>query len=170
MKKLRDFAPVGMNLKPYFVIFGISILVPLSHFLTYVNRLFDYATFQKQITEFHKTTYEAPYFIELLDGFGLISLFPSIVCLFFPLFFSLHHFRPTKSIYVMKRIPKPWEYHKRIWTLPIFGAIFSIILIAVLTFMLYSAYSHYFIPNTYPENQWNMFWTYYFRDYPGGMY
>ena len=75
---------------------------------------------------------------------------------------ALHYsyfYQESKSIYLMKRLSNPWELHLRCWTLPILGALCSLLL-AFLVLLLYFAI--YMIATPEPcltPDQWLKLWS-----------
>ena len=82
----------------------------------------------RQITDF------AELFEHSLTGFLILGL-----CLLFVVVYHYAYYRMgSMSIYLMKRLPRPWERHKRAWTLPLWGLLICL-LAALLTLALYFA-------------------------------
>ena len=57
-----------------------------------------------------------------LAGFAITAL----VMLLFSIYHYLYHFQDSKSIYLMRRLPRRWELHRRCLTLPVAAAVLSL--------------------------------------------
>lgn len=69
-----------------------------------------------------------------LDGFYLVAL----VLVFLALGHYLYHRRGARTDYLMRRLPRPWEYHMRCLALPVLGTALALAL-AGLSYVGYRA-------------------------------
>ena len=65
-------------------------------------------------------------FLLLLMGLGLAHM--------------RYHRTDSMSIYLMKRLPDPWEYHRRCWGIPLLGAGLGLSLTGLLLVIYYAIY------------------------------
>ena len=52
----------------------------------------------------------------------------------------VYHWKGSRSIYLMRRLPNPWELHRRCLTLPALGIVFFLIFGAAEMFIMYGIY------------------------------
>ena len=170
MKTLKNFnmekyAPPGVNIQQQidFFITGniISLIVSLYFFVEYFNeyqRLFEFDG-EKRILLIDAIM---PDFPLVLNKF-LIGFFIMAVCMLFYVIFyySYYYQNGSKSIYLMKRLPRKTEIHKRAWTLPLTFAALCLII----SFLLAIFYLCFYLLVTPEEclqpNQWQKFWSYF---------
>jgi len=79
-------------------------------------------------------------FIHLMPGCALGF---SLVCLAMVLLGVYHyhyHTQGSKSIYLMRRLPKSWELHMRCLGIPVLGAVGSMALLGLLSALFYLIY------------------------------
>lgn len=62
-----------------------------------------------------------------LDGFFLVAL----LLVFLALGHYLYHRRGARTDYLMRRLPRPWEYHLRCLALPVLGIVLALALAAI---------------------------------------
>ena len=121
---LEKYAPPGANFKQQkdFFITGniISLLGSLYFFVEYFNeyqKLFDYDGEKNVLIEGLKM----PDFPLILDKFLVGFLIMAVCMMFYVFFYYIYYYQNgSKSIYLMKRLPKRFEIHKRAWILPLF--------------------------------------------------
>ena len=99
-----------------------------------------------------------PDFKELL-GSSLYG-FPTVACS--TIFFVVLHYtsfsQGSKSIYLMRRLPDPWELHKRCLTLPLLGAVTALVL-GFVVLLLYFGIYEIMTPNScLMPDQWAKLW------------
>ncbi len=161
--KIKKIIPVGMNANTEIFIlissFALSVCRALFFYLNYrssYNYLFEFRDGQKILNE-AKTMRDFCTITEgCFDGF-VISLFIFIFMIFFH---YGYHYKDSKSIYTMKRLPQKKELHIRCITLPSV----SIMLCITLSVLLISLFYHHYMTMTPTEcmpsgNQWQMFWV-----------
>lgn len=83
-----------------------------------------------------------PSFAEMVSGYLNGFYLLAILMLEAILFNYWYHRKGSKSVYIMKRLPNPWEYHKRCITLPLLGAINAIIMAGLMMLVYYGIYMH----------------------------
>lgn len=100
----------------------------------------------------------APDFVEVL-GSSLI-FFPlfALGTLLFVVYHYAYHFRHSKSIYLMRRLPDRWELHRRCLTLPVSMALFLLLVGFLLLLCFYWAYCTAIPPSYIQPDQWVKIW------------
>lgn len=69
-------------------------------------------------------------------GFGLVlAAMPALA-----VFHYLHHWQGSKSIYLMRRLPDPWELHRRCLAVPFTGAVACMALLGLMCVVFYLIY------------------------------
>lgn len=99
-----------------------------------------------------------PVVSELLEGsrigFVLVAVLPVI--------FAIDHYgyyrRGSKSIYLMKRLPDRWEYHRRNLTLPVLLLGVVLITMVATELICYGIYLLITPAGCMPAGQWTVFW------------
>ena len=98
-------------------------------------------------------------FFEILDGTfdGFIIAIFAFICLI--MFHYGYHYKDSRSIYTMKRLPNKYELHIRCFTVPVIGITVSIVISALLLVLFYL----YYISKTPAEclhpDQWERLFT-----------
>jgi len=81
-----------------------------------------------------------PPFAEMISGYlnGFYVLAGSMIIAI--LLNYRYHRKNSKSVYIMKRLPDRWEFHKRCLTLPFIGMILAIVAAGVMGLIYYGLY------------------------------
>jgi len=99
-----------------------------------------------------------PDFVSLLDGtfdgFGVLLL----ALLFLLVYHYAYHYQGAKSIYLMRRLPKKGELHRRCLSLPLGGMGFSLLLAGALFFLYFFLYMELTPENALAPFQWQKLW------------
>lgn len=70
----------------------------------------------------------------------------------------MSHRQPTKSIYVMRRLPDKWELHRRCLTAPVLGIIGSLVLAFLALVIFYWIYMTFTPAVCLTPDQWAKIW------------
>ena len=93
--------------------------------------------------------YSAPVF----TGFSLLFLGAVILA-----FVNYSGFRNgSKSVYLMRRLPDQWEYHRRCLTLPLLAVLAGLVSIPILIGLFYAMYLHATPEQCLQPDQWEVF-------------
>ena len=92
-------------------------------------------------------------------GFYLSAVF----MLFYVIYYYSAYRNGSMSIYLMKRLPNPYELHLRAWTLPIITAVFCLVIGFLMTVLYFGLYLIATPSKCLPSEQWHSFWAYYFK-------
>lgn len=155
------YAPPGMELRlmrNYWI--TSTCLGFLSSVWLYFSSLEDYVRMAKGLyTPVYGAEFAGvPDFVDVL-GSSLI-FFPlfALGSLFFIVYHYSYHFRGSKSIYLMRRLPDRWELHRRCLTLPIAMAVFFLLLGFIMLLLFFWAYFAA-VPAQYIQpDQWAKIW------------
>ena len=79
-------------------------------------------------------------FAELLRGCETVFALVCAVMPFLAAYHYLHHRRGAKSIYLMRRLPRRWELHRRCLSLPALGLVSALGLLGLLGIVFYMIY------------------------------
>jgi len=74
--------------------------------------------------------------VGLMTGFWMLAMYMLGV----GVYFYMYHYRDSKSIYLMRRLPDRWELHRRCLTVPVLAAVASLLSSLVLTGIYYGIY------------------------------
>ncbi len=160
--KIRKIIPVGFKAETEIWIFisaiAVGICRALLFFQAYMreyNRLFDIEYGQRVLKIGRKMTEFYEIIDGTFDGFA-IAVFAFIVLI---LYHYIYHYRDSKSIYTMKRLPDKNELHIRCISVPLAGITLSVILSVSLMLIFY----RYYMTKTPAEclfpDQWERLWT-----------
>ena len=122
MKKLdlTRHAPPGIDLKYEKNTFIAGLIIAVLSSTGFLSRL-DHQyriTFKEGVV----VQYPMPEFLTIM-GQGMVVFRILIPCMLaFAIYHYLYHRTGSKSIYLMRRLPDRWEYHRRCLTLPLVGA------------------------------------------------
>ncbi len=162
---LERYAPPGVNIKQQidFFITGniISLIASLYFFVEYFNkyeRMFEFDGTKRILIEGAKM----PDFPLILDKFLIGCLITAICMMFYVVFYYGYYYQGgSKSIYLMKRLPKKTEIHKRAWSLPLLFAVLSL----VIGFLMAVFYLCFYLLVTPKEcllpDQWEKFFLFF---------
>lgn len=98
-------------------------------------------------------------FIDLVEYAFLGFFLAIILSLAFGIYHYAFHYQGSKSIYLMRRLPKASELHRRCWTVPVAAALI-ITAVMIATFLLY--FGLYFIitpDGCLAPHQWQKIWS-----------
>ena len=142
--KIKKFIPVGIKPETELWIYGsgiaLSVLSSLFYFVTYYgsyNAMFNYYGNKKVLIE----GASMPDFWSLIDG-GVFDVFKIWIFAFLAMI-AVHygyHYRESKSIYTMRRLPNKYELHIRCTALPLSATAVSLILSFILLIIYYVHY------------------------------
>jgi len=73
----------------------------------------------------------------------------------------LYHYQGSRSIYLMKRLPKAWELHRRCLTLPLLGVLISFAAAFILLLIYFGIYLALTPEECLVPGQWQRIWRVY---------
>lgn len=80
-------------------------------------------------------------FWELINGTPLSGAETYIFLMFHLVFLNYrYHTQGSMSVYLMRRLPDRWEYHRRCWTVPVLSTIAELLIFAVGIFLCWLLY------------------------------
>lgn len=91
-----------------------------------------------------------------LTGFLVLALF------WVPVFVTVHytyHWQDSKSVYLMRRLPNRWEFHRRCLTLPLSVALLCLAVAAILLLVYYGIYMAATPEECLTPRQWQKIWS-----------
>lgn len=137
-KQLKDYAPLGINLKweliGYWMCIASGILYSSTFLFDYQNAwnaLYCKDIYGKRVIE--EGAQMLP-FEDLIAGRMYGFVFVAIILVVWTVGHYAYHYgdQGSKSIYLMKRLPDKWELHKRCLTLPVIGAVIAVLVVVLL--------------------------------------
>ena len=158
---LSRYAPLGMSLKAelglfcagmsYSVIFSLLFLV---HYMDARSDLFVWHLDERKLLE----GAVMPDFVTLLDdefhGFLIVGL----GMLLFAVYHYFYHYQESKSVYLMRRLPDKWEWHRRCLTLPLAAIVICLLTALVLFFLFFGVYMICTPQECLAPGQWQKLW------------
>lgn len=98
-------------------------------------------------------------FYLILDSCLLGFVIIAVAVLFLIVYHYMYHYQGSKSIYLMKRLPNSRELHFRCITLPLTGAVISMLLAIILLFAYYGIYIACTPKECLTPGQWQKLWS-----------
>ncbi len=159
VKKFERIIPVGINAKKELtaIIAGLvlAVLRSLFYFDSYYHnyhQLYEYYSGKKILVDGRKMTD----FYILIDGCFEGFYIATFLLIALIVFHYLYHYKDSKCIYTMKRLPKKSELHKRCITLPLICILICQIIPALLLLVYFKHYMATTPPECLVEGQWHM--------------
>jgi len=153
-----DFAPEG---KFTLFAFGASAVYSALFLLRYADAYG--ALFRVDRITRERTLIEGAVmkdFAELIRGTG-IGFFLLCGCMvFFIVRHYLYHWRHAKSIYLMRRLPRRSELHRRCLTLPAVGILLSLLCAFLILLLYYGIYMLITPEICLTDGQWQKIWRF----------
>ena len=163
MKRLdwKRYAPPGMELRQmrYYWISGM-VLAFLSSVWMYFSELGYYVRMAKGLyTPVYGAAFDGvPDFVDVLGSSLVFFPLYALGSILFVIYHYSYHFKGSKSIYLMRRLPDRWELHRRCLTLPIAMAVFFLLMGFVMLLLFFWAYFAA-VPAQYIQpDQWAKIW------------
>ncbi len=98
-------------------------------------------------------------FIDLVEYAFLGFFLAILLSLALGLYHYAYHYQDSKSIYLMRRLPKTFELHRRCWSVPVAAAL-AIAAVMILLFLLYFALYLAITPEgCLAPHQWQKIWS-----------
>lgn len=149
--RLRRIMPLGIHIKKevgfFLGIFISGILNSLSVLVRYFSILNGFYEIDRSGNRYLIENSVMPPFKELLDD-SEKGFIVAIVCLAgLVVYHYFYHYQESKAIYLMKRLPRKSELHKRCLAAPILG---SVVIVATAIF-LYAVYYAIYLLVTPPQ-------------------
>jgi len=163
---LSQYAPVGIDLNVERQIFSIGMILVVLRacfrfFWCYYAKLAENNLYRwvgdKQIIAPGAKLSD---FITILDqSEWLTGFFVLALCLFafLPLHYAYHH-QGSKSVYLMRRLPDKWEYHRRCLALPLTGIALCALTAFLLFLIFFSSYMLLTPDELLEPGQWQKIW------------
>ena len=165
-EKIKNFiqknTPPGTDvwLLPRYLVVGVTVAVVYS--FSFWHRFFE-RYFQLFVREGNVTVLSGlkmTDFHELYHGSMLAFFTFMLLCAAFVIYFYAYYRQGSKSIYLMRRLPKKFEMHRRAFLIPLIMCAIFFALAVIITFIYFGLYM-LITPNEclYPD-QWQKFWRY----------
>ena len=130
-----DHEALDSNLRWYHGLSALSLISFLSRFSQARSELYVYVEQPggEYLPELVTTRTITP-FRELMAGLPYLGMWCFLALMALQVWrYYAHHTRESMSVYTMRRLPDPWEYHRRCWAQPILSTLFELLLFALLT-------------------------------------
>lgn len=158
---VKRYAPPGFNVNAEVQVFIIGLAASFIFSFTFIpgyvssrNLLYDTFSAGKVLIEGSIM----PDFADVL-GYALYGFFILSICMLSIIVFHyIYHYKDSKSIYLMKRLPKPSELHKRCLILPV-TMFFICMISAFIMLTIYFGICMIFTPEQcIVPGQWQRIW------------
>ncbi len=142
-KKTKKLFPVGYKYQ-YEVIFCVlaiivAVLFSLQFFIEYKAEYYDLFEYYGDKTVLKSFAFMPDYYILILDCFKLFSLLPFVFA-YCCIANYTYHYKHSKSIYLMKRLPQKSELYVRCVAFPLICLVLSVLVLIALIFIYYAYY------------------------------
>lgn len=145
MKKidLTRYAPPGIKLKheKQFIITGFVLALVFS-----LQFLINFSSATSNLYVYHGTKRAMvpgavmPDFHIVLDNVLFMFFVYAVCVLLFIVAHYVYHYRGSKSINLMRRLPSRWELHRRCLTIPLVASLMYLLSALVMLFVYYGVY------------------------------
>ena len=161
-KSIEHSVPPGANtaIIPRFMMIGyiISTLFSFSFWHRYFEKYWELFITENKVTVLSGVMMTD--FAELYEGSMLVFAMFMLFSLVFAVHYYSYYHQGSKSIYLMKRLPKGFERHRRALTLPILVCA-AFFILAVITTLVYFGLYMLITPNEcILPAQWHKLWGY----------
>lgn len=145
-----------------FIVFQMTIVICQS--LLFFSGLQDALYEQKHLTRFSGEVVAMESFASLISlPFQNVPLIFLVCLVGLGAYNFIHHYRESKSVYLMKRLPNRYEYAKRVVTIPIVSSIFILVIVAILIAIYYAVYVVKSPPDSVADGQLELLFDVWFR-------
>ena len=158
---LSRHAPPGINLEAEKALFFWGNLLSCSGALVFFRRYDHHLQFiakTSDLTEIFPGAIMED-FVVLIDrcfvGFAIVAL----CMVFLTGYHYWYHWQDSRSIYLMRRLPKRWELHRRCVVLPLIAIILSACIAFILLLLLYAFYMNRTPAQCIAPGQWQKIWS-----------
>lgn len=159
---LSRYAPPGINIRTERNFF-IGLLASVT-FFSFISFMAKYSASRSSLfvhTMNPKTLIpgaKIENFTDILGGslyvFGAAALcMPALIIIHY-----IYHYKDSRSIYLMKRLPDPFELHKRCLLLPVLAALICIAAAFTALVIYYAVYMNFTPEQCIPPDQWQKIW------------
>lgn len=141
---LNRFAPLGLDghKEGQWILSGV-IVAGLSAIVNFGNQYTDALSQLYRRGMWQKTLIEGAVmtdFTQLLMGCEVGFLLVVLAMVLLGIYHYHYHTQGSKSVYLMRRLPRPWELHIRCLGLPAAGAVGSMAVLGLLSVLFYLIY------------------------------
>lgn len=141
---IERYAPPGVNVKNELLAYMwcniLAVVYSMGFVFRYIDafdRLYVYVNFERILNENAKIES----FSDLIGNGFICFYIPVIAAAAFMVYHYIYHYQISKSIYVMKRLPKRTELFKRCVSLPVAAMIASVAVLIVTMLLYYGIYN-----------------------------
>ena len=126
----RKFVKIGLVLSV--LLSGVDLI----QYFTELSNLYQYRAGKRWLDESMTMPDFAEIFVRFPLGFSILA-----VCMLgFVIYHYVYYYRGSKSIYLMRRLPKRFEIHQRVWTYPLWVILLCLVCEIVLFWLFFGLY------------------------------
>lgn len=159
---LHEHAPAGRDLTQDFILYGVGLgfawLFSVGFWVDLQNTLDEFS----RISLTDGQALAMPSFAALLGHWMILFPAVAVLCLGFIPSYYLMHYGESRSVYLMRRIPKRWALHRRCITLPLCMAGLTLVLGGLLLAFYYHHYCQMVPAALWQGGQLNLLWEAWF--------
>ncbi len=159
---LGEHAPVGYDITPDCVLYVVGL--GLAWFIS----VGFWVDLQNTLDEFSRVSLSAgqslamPSFVALLGNYMILFPFLTVLCLGLIPRYYLMHYGESRSVYLMRRLPKRWALHHRCITLPLCMAGLTLLVGGLLLAFYYHCYCKLTPTALWQDGQLTLLWQTWF--------
>ena len=141
---LTKISPPGKDLKRDLLSYRIGLLISFFYswffLIEYRMSWFELHTYGKNGELVLRDGAKMPPFSRMISGY-LNAFYVLAICMVVAIGYNYwYHRKNSKSVYLMKRLPNKWEYHKRCIILPLMGMALAFVMAGLMSLVYYGIY------------------------------
>ena len=156
----RKYAPPGYEVEREVRVFKIGLLLAIGFSLLFLVRYLHTYHYEKHFS-FWILDKDAimPDFSELISGwlYGFFLL-PMVMLAYVPVHYMQYH-QESKCIYLMRRLPNPFELHYRCWVIPVACGVVCLLIAFVCLLIYFAVYMLVTPDQCLTPDQWQKIWS-----------
>lgn len=126
----RKFVKIGL------VLSGVISFLDLIVYFSELNQLYQYHGGRRILDVSRKM----PDFVEVFQRFPIGFAILAVCMLGFVIYHYVYHYRGSKSIYLMRRLPNRFELHRRAWSYPLCVIVVCVLCVIMLFWLYFGLY------------------------------
>ena len=161
LEKLKRYVPAGQSPGAEVRTFLVGLVAAALYSMIYLIRYF---TAREELYEWTRKGWQLREgavmadFSDLMAGMMLGLVAVALWQVGIAIYHYIYHYQDTKSIYTMRRLPNPWELHRRCLALPAAGVLICGVAALVLILIYFWVYMGCTPQECLTPGQWQKFW------------
>lgn len=159
MKRFKRLFPLGISMWDQLAIIAVLLwIVSIWSTLVFQENYWD-DVLRKCYVDFEDyyhlaVEYQMPEFFPMIRNCFDVTIWYIVAMLGMSAYNYLYHYGSYKSIYLMRRLPNSWEFHRRCLCIPFLGVVSVGVLIILMIIGFYGYYCLFQLPFEYEVIDW----------------